>query len=315
MCAVVLAVGCAAADSEARSAEQAQLEAEFGPRADAQAPVGGGAATEPERPVAPTPGGSRAVPDREMRPNTAPRPSTTPATDAPPPFESESVSEPVSEPVTGPPAPPSESASGVDVSGSGADVDSLLAAAEVAYDKITSLRAAFVQRMEIPLLDRVSEGAGTWYQRGSGHFRMEFAEPAGDVLVADGTYFWAYQPSQQPDQVIKSRLGGGAEAGTVDVLGQILSEARTRYTSVDEGVESVSGVSTRVITLTPLGASRYRSVRVWIADTDALVRRFRIEEENETIRTVTLSSLEPQVPLDDALFQFTAPPGVQTFEG
>jgi len=197
----------------------------------------------------------------------------------------------------------------------GVDVDSLLAAAETAYERISSLRASFVQRMEIPLLDRVSEGRGMWYQRGSGHFRMEFEDPAGDILVADGTHFWAYQPSQQPNQVIKSPLGGPAAAGTVDVLGQILSEARTRYESVDMGEEVVDGVATHVVGLTPLGASRYRNVRVWIAAIDGLVRRFRIEEENESIRTVTLSALEPQVHLDDALFEFTAPPGVQIFEG
>ena len=194
-------------------------------------------------------------------------------------------------------------------------MDSLLAVAETAYNRVTSLRAAFSQRMEVPLLDRVSEGHGTWYQRGSGHFRMAFDEPPGDVLVADGTFFWAYQPSQQPDQVIRSRLGTGAEAGTVDVLGQILSEARTRYSGVYTGRETVSDVETLVVTLTPRERGRYRGVRVWIAVSDGLVRRFRIEEENESVRTVTLSALEPQVSLPDSLFRFTAPPGVQTFEG
>jgi len=55
-------------------------------------------------------------------------------------------------------------------------------------------------------------------------------------------------------------------------------------------------------------------VRVWVAAEDRLVRRFRIEEENETIRTVTLADLEPNVPLADSLFLFSPPPGVPVFE-
>jgi len=194
-------------------------------------------------------------------------------------------------------------------------VDSLLAVAEAAYDRLTSLRAAFVQRLEVPLLDRTSEGRGTWYQRGTGYFRMDFEDPPDDVYVADGTFLWLFEPSARPEQVIRSRLGDGAEARTVDILGQILSEARTNYRATYEGQDEVDGVVTHVVSLAPIGASRYRDVRVWIGKADRLVRRFRIEEENQSIRTVTLSRLEPQVPLADSLFQFTPPPGVQTFEG
>jgi len=220
--------------------------------------------------------------------------------EAPPPSEEPAISHTVGRTVTGE---------------STVDVDSLLAVAQAAYDRLGSLRAGFVQRLEVPLLDRTSEGRGTWYQRGTGFFRMDFDDPPDDVYVADGTFLWLYEPSARPAQVIRSRLGTGAEARTVDILGQILSEARTNYRASYAGREEVDGVRAHVVELAPKGASRYRDVRVWIGVEDRLVRRFRIEEENGSIRTVTLSRLEPEVPLADSLFQFTPPAGVQVFEG
>jgi len=190
----------------------------------------------------------------------------------------------------------------------------LLEEADAAYSGLTSLRAAFVQRVDLPLVDRTAQGHGTWYQAGRGRFRMDFVDPPDDVFVADGSSLWLYQPSATPGQVIKAPLGGGGQAGGADVLANILSEARASYDADYEGTAIVSGKRCHVIALTPRGPSEYRLVRVWVADGDRLVRRFRIEEVNETIRTVTLAELEPNVPLSDSLFRFTPPAGVQVFD-
>ena len=193
------------------------------------------------------------------------------------------------------------------------DVDSLLAVADLEYARLSSLRANFVQRIDVPLLNRTKEGRGVWSQRGRGHFRMDFEDPQDDILIADGTCLWQFEPSVRPDQVISSALGDGTDVGSVDILGRLLSEARTNYDGVYMGMEDVAGVSTHLVSLAPKGSSRYLNVRVWIAGSDGLVRRFRIQEENETIRTVTLSNLEPEVPLADSLFRFTRPPAATIF--
>jgi len=195
------------------------------------------------------------------------------------------------------------------------DPDAIMAGADEAYSALSSLRAEFVQRVDVPLLDRTSQGHGAWYQKGRNRFRMDFVDPPEDLFVADGEFLWLWQPSANPNQVIKSSLAGGTRAaGGADVLGRILSEARTSYDAVYDGRAIVSGVATQVITLTPRETSEYRLVRVWVAVDDRLVRRFRIEEENETIRTVTLADLEADVPLPDSLFVFHPPEGVSVFE-
>lgn len=193
------------------------------------------------------------------------------------------------------------------------DVDSLLASADVKYARLGSLRARFVQRIDVPLLNRSKEGRGVWSQRGRGNFRMDFEDPPDDILIADGTCLWQFEPSVRPDQVVSSALGYGVEVGSVDILGRLLSEARINYTGSYMGLEDVAGVSTHLVSLTPKGPSRYLNVIVWIADSDGLVRRFQIQEENETVRTVTLSNLEPEIVLADSLFRFSRPPDAIIF--
>lgn len=302
LAAAALTLACGG-DAERRQAEaRAVLEEEFGRRGGPEAPdeageLDDGGEASPEAPGA-EPGELEAAPRTEPSGGEADAASTGSAG---------------GEPGETPPAPARPE--GRDA-GQAVDVDALLGTADRAYAGLPSLRATFEERVEVPLLERVREGRGVWYQEGRNRFRMDYRDPPDDVLVADGRYLWVYQPSAQPDQVIRSTLASGTpEVGTADLLGRILAEARTAYDAGYEGTETVSGVETHVVSLTPRGPSDWREVTVWIAPSDHLVRRFRLEREDETTRTVTLSELEPGLPLADSLFRFEVPEGVQVFEG
>lgn len=295
-------VACGGGDEAERAAAREELERQFGRRDSA-----------PGAPATPAPGegGDTVSVGEEGSADTSPDPA------------SERRDEPSEAEAPSPPPPPSPAAgdtatepSAPPAGAAELDPDRWLAMADSAYRRLPSLRARFEQRVEVPLLDRTSTGLGIWYQRGRDRFRMDFTDPPDDLFVADGTYLWLYQPSQQPDQVVRTELAAGTTAaGTADLLGRVLAEARTAYDAVYEGTETVSGVETHAIALTPRGPSEYRTVRVWIAAGDRLVRRFRIEQENEMIRTVTLAALEPGVTLSDSLFRFEVPEGVDVFEG
>lgn len=200
------------------------------------------------------------------------------------------------------------------------DVRRLLARARARYGELESLRARFHQTVEVTLLDRRRQGEGTWYQKGRGRFKMDFTDPSGDVIVADGTHVWLYYPSTHPGQVIRSEIEASATGrGMVDLQGRIFEEARRGYEARDGGTEAIAGVETRLVVLTPSGdatdASQYRRVRVWVGTEDLLVRKFEITEENETVRTVQLRDLEPDAAIPDSVFDFQVPPGVEVFGG
>jgi len=195
-------------------------------------------------------------------------------------------------------------------------VRDLLDRAEEVYESLASMQADFEQTIEIPLLARRRDGSGIWYQKGRGRFKMDFTDPAGDVIVADGSHLWLYYPSTHPDQVIRSEIDANVTgAGMVDLQGRIFEEAGTGYDAVLQGSEEVHGHPTWRIALTPTGPSPYRRVRVWIDQQSFLVRRFEILEENETVRTVILDHLRPNADIPDSVFEFDPPADADVFEG
>jgi outer membrane lipoprotein carrier protein len=176
----------------------------------------------------------------------------------------------------------------------GQDAETVLSRAEEVYEEVASIRASFVQVIDVPLVDRRREGRGTWYQKGTSFFKMDFSDPDGDVLVADGTYLWAFYPSRDPRQVVRSTIDETrAGEGPADFHGRILED----------------------IVLSPTDRGGYQRVRIWIDSDTYLIRRFEFTELSETVRTIELSDIELNAEIEDATFEFEPPPGVEVFEG
>lgn len=189
--------------------------------------------------------------------------------------------------------------------------DAVLERAAAAYQATTTLRADFLQKIEIPALEREEEGRGVVYQKKPNYFLMRFEDPKGDLVVADGEYFWMYYPSAQPDQVVRTSIGATAQGATLG--GQFLVNPKERYVATYVGQESVGDRSAHLLSLVPKFDAPYTLVRVWVDVRDHLVRRFEIHEENGTVRTMTLRNLETGVELPNRMFAFAPPPGVEVF--
>lgn len=204
-------------------------------------------------------------------------------------------------------APPAQSAP---------DPRAVLRRAQERYRSLGSLRAEFRERVQVPLLGRDRSGRGSWYQKGRGLFKLDYSEPPEDVVVSDGTHVWTYYPSSQPGQVTRTALDESTRGREmVDLMGRIFREARQGYRAEYAGRETLDGVETHHVVLTPTGEAPYRRVELWIAPEDHLVRKFDVTEENETVRTVTLTDLEPNAPIPDSVFRFDVPEGAEVFSG
>lgn len=189
--------------------------------------------------------------------------------------------------------------------------EAILGRAAEAYHATTTMQSSFEQRIEIPALERVKEGRGVVYQKKPNYFLMKFAEPSGDILVADGEWFWMYYPSAQPDQVVRTAIKDSAEGATLG--GQFLNNPTKRYVPTYVERTSVDGRPAHLISLVPKFDAPYTLVRVWIDASDYLVRKFEVHEENDTVRTVTLTDVKKDIDLPDDLFRFAPPPGVEVF--
>lgn len=193
------------------------------------------------------------------------------------------------------------------------DAATVLRGASSAYEAIRSLRAEFVQEVENPILGSRTVSRGTLYQRQPDRLLMRFSDPAGDVVVSDGRYIWAYYPSVDEKQVMRVAAARGAPSG-FDLRAQFIGDPLQRFAARLEGTDTVAGRPAHVLHLTPRERTTYRSLKVWVDARDHLVRRFVIEEQNGVTREFVLSGLELNPTLADSLFEFTPPPGTQVID-
>ena len=198
------------------------------------------------------------------------------------------------------------------VRGGRQDANELLRRVEQTAAGVQTLEADFVQTLHVPLLNTDRTSTGKLYQRKPSHFLMRFTDPAGDVMVADGRYFWIYYPSSDRTQVIRTSIAEGGEQA--DFQRQFLSNATDRFVATLNGTETVAGRSTYALTLVPKRQSPYKVIRIWVDREDNLVRRFEMTEENDSVRRVELRNLKVNQPVSDALFTFTPPAGTQIVE-
>ena len=185
----------------------------------------------------------------------------------------------------------------------------MLERASERYAGIDAFCGAFEQEMNVPLLRQVTRSRGRLCQARPDHFLMDFSDPEGDVVVADGEHLWVYFPSTDPGQVFRSDLS--ASDGRFDFHREFLEDPGEKYRPEYRGEEVVDGRSTHVVSLTPLEPSPYVRAQVWIDAESALIRKVEIHEDNESVRTVVLRDLEIEPQISASLFEFEPPSGVQ----
>jgi len=191
------------------------------------------------------------------------------------------------------------------------DGNAILQRAAAAYRNVRSMRADFTQVQQNPLLRREITSRGTFFQQQPDKFLMRFSEPAGDVVVGDGQYFWVYYPSHDAKQVI--RLPASVGQG-VDLQSQFIGDPTKRFRHTLHGKEEVGGRRASVLTLVPTEPAGYRSLKVWIDDEDSLIRRFVLTNDNGVVQNFSLSNLQVNPKLDPAIFRFTPPAGATIIE-
>ncbi len=196
------------------------------------------------------------------------------------------------------------------VSAQGTDGLAVLERAAERYGAVQTLCANFIQRLEVPLLGEERTGTGRMCQARPDRFAMRFAEPAGDLVVVDGEFVWLYYPSLDAGQVIRLRVSG--PSGGYDLHREFLERPAEKYEVTLRGRQPVDGVDAHHLRLVPRTPASYVAAELWIEVGTPVLRRIRIEEENGTVRTVSLSDvrLEPE-DLEDDWFSFSPPPGAQ----
>ncbi len=193
----------------------------------------------------------------------------------------------------------------------GQDPEVLAQRADRALAELTTLRAAFTQRVENPVLERTTVGRGTLTYQAPTHFRIAYSDPDGDVVVNDATHVWIYLPSSQPGQVIRQLA---AASGVQNPL-TFLRDLRDSYVPTRTEPDVVTGVTVDKLTLVPNGANApYTDLEVWIDRASGLMRQVETRTAEGVKTRYTFERLEPNVKLAETEFRFEVPPDAEIFD-
>lgn len=184
-----------------------------------------------------------------------------------------------------------------------------LDAAARRYSEVRAICANFEQVIEVRLLRRTIESAGRICQQRPNLLSMRFTDPDGDMVIADGEYVWVYYPSNNRDQV--NRFPAASSPGREDFFREFLENPGTKYDAEEGGIEAVGGRDCRVVVLTPRDGASYRRARLWLDVGSHVIRRVEIHEQNENVRTLTLSEIDLMSTPDPDLFVFEVPEGAR----
>lgn len=175
------------------------------------------------------------------------------------------------------------------------------------YASMNTMRAEFRQTITNPITGTSSVSRGEMLRRKPNLLAINFIDPSGDRIVADGKAVWVYLPSSTPGQVLRL-IAGSKVAGTLDPGALFLSSPRTRYTMKSAGSEVVGGAKTNVIILIPIASSApFTRARVWVDAVTGATKQFEVIDANGLTRLVVITSLTANGPIDKSAFSFTPP--------
>jgi len=176
------------------------------------------------------------------------------------------------------------------------------------YAAMQSVRAEFTQKLTNPLTGTTSTARGVMLRKDPNLLSVNFTDPRGDRVVADGKWLWVYLPSSAPNQVIRVPANGANSLAMVDPGGLFLSSPSSRYALTSSGSATIDGRKTNVVSLVPKKANgAFTRAKLWIDASDNSVRQFEVTDLNGLTRLVTINKIQPNANIQASEFKFTPP--------
>ena len=186
--------------------------------------------------------------------------------------------------------------------------------ASKAFSAARTVRATFEQTLANPATGSETKATGELVLQQPNRVSVRFTQPAGDRVVGDGSWLWVYLPSAAPNQVIKLPAKGKGVTG-VDVIGDLLTQPRSKYAVASGGAATIGGRATHVVTLTPKADGQpIDRARVWVDDADAAVRQVELTDANGLVRTLRMTSWTLNANVPASTFKFAVPAGARVVD-
>lgn len=183
---------------------------------------------------------------------------------------------------------------------------------EKKLERMKDLSAKFVHIYEDPL-NRTHREEGHLYLRRPKMMRWEYQTPEEKLFVSDGESVHLYLPSSRQvnresvDETFDDRIP------LMFLLGR--SELSREFDRIDLLREIPQVEGTRLLRMYPRRESYVEHVLLEVNPLNFDIQRLRIVHKDGAASEFLFSEIESNVGLDDSLFDFEIPPGVQVIDG
>jgi outer membrane lipoprotein-sorting protein len=153
-------------------------------------------------------------------------------------------------------------------------------------------------------------------QKSKQKLRIDYTKPSKDILAVDGDNFVFYQPRINQafkgvaSKYSKGKQGGFAQFITIGLSGSLKS-ASGKYNISFVKDETVEGMMTSVLRLTPKSNDQFTSVDIWVNQQNGFPVRFSGTERNGDVTMVTLKNLQLNANLSNEVFALDLPSGTK----
>jgi outer membrane lipoprotein carrier protein len=177
------------------------------------------------------------------------------------------------------------------------------------YDATVDFIADFRQETEVKTLNRKLKAAGKLYFKRPGKMLWRYEEPKGQFVLADGKNLHFYQPEQ--NQVIKSPLKNAfrSDIPLSFLLG--LGNLKKDFNVTLKGAEE----NQYVLRLEPKGElGGFSEVFVGVSRSTSDIDWVSVRDAASNVTTIRFSGMRKGVGVQESLFRFQVPDGVDIVE-
>ncbi len=187
----------------------------------------------------------------------------------------------------------------------GQSADRVVAAVELRYNRLATMRSDFEQSLEYAGRRRMIE-AGTLYLRRPGKMRWDYTQPQGKIAIGDGDMFRIYNPYTNQVRQVKLDETADLRAPLAFLLGRMRLKRQFRNLRI----ETIEGESA-LVAEGRTGREYFSRVEFAYDPDDFRLRRIAVYGRDDSINVFRFRNETLNPPLDLELFEFRSPQGAE----
>lgn len=187
-------------------------------------------------------------------------------------------------------------------------LDEIVSKLQKNYQTMRDYRANFSQETKIKAYPRSQKSSGEVFYKKPGRMRWNYEKPEKREIVTDGKTLWMYTPSL--NQVMKADFSMTNQSRTAQAFLSGMGNLKEDFNIAFDN-EAGEGADYRLI-LTPKDeAEALKSLVITVDSSNFNIKRSEMTDLYDNVTIVTFNGLKMNSGLDDSIFDFKMPEGVE----